>query len=90
MTLLAQLQMFFEQALRRTAEKAGAKVRSKSLNNSVVRESLDGISNADVIRTLGPAIPARRILESATAAGAAALGSGWHHQSDVKTKGCYS
>jgi hypothetical protein len=64
MTLLAQLQMFFEQALRRTAEKAGAKVRSKSLNNSVVRETLDGVSNADVIRTLGPAMVASLGFES--------------------------
>lgn len=58
MMLLGQLQALFEQALHRTAEKAGSKVRSKTLNNDAIRASLDGVPNAEVVRTLGSALVA--------------------------------
>ena len=58
MNLLSQLQVLMESALKRTAEKAGAKVRSKSFNNVTVRESLSGVPNSEVIRTLGPSMVA--------------------------------
>ena len=53
LTLLGQTQSLMEMALHRTAEKAGAKVRSKVLGNDVIRASLNGVENRDVIRTLG-------------------------------------
>lgn len=58
MMLLAQLQTLFEQALRRTAERAGSRVRSKTLNNAAIRASLDGVRNEDVVRALGATLVA--------------------------------
>lgn len=56
--LLGRVQSLMEMAIHRTAEKAGAKVRSKALGNDVIRASLNGVNNRDVIPTLGPAMVA--------------------------------
>jgi hypothetical protein len=57
-SILSRIQSVTEAALHRTAEKAGAKVRSKALGNSVIRASLNGVNNHDVVRSLGPAMVA--------------------------------
>lgn len=58
MMLLGQIQALMESALRRTAEKAGAKVRSKALGNRAVLASLNGVDNASVTSTLGRSLVA--------------------------------
>lgn len=54
--MLAQLQALVDTAIRRTYEKAGAKVRSRSANNEALQASIDGVHNRDVLATLGEAV----------------------------------
>lgn len=58
MITLSKIQTLMQSALQRTAEKAGAKIRTKTLNNDAVRASLDGVPNHEVSSALGRSLVA--------------------------------
>jgi hypothetical protein len=58
MITLSKLQTLMQAALQRTAEKAGAKIRTKTLGNEAVRASLDGVPNGSVPAALGRSLVA--------------------------------
>jgi hypothetical protein len=78
MIALVQIQTLMESALQRTAEKAGAKIRTKSLNNEAVRASLDGVPNDKVAARLGRSLVAGLGYEASdlVASSSADFGSG--------------